>query len=178
VYDAKTVFRRVKPMIIINHSRHAASAAQNSDQRGSASANDSRAAVCRGVRGAVQVTENSRAAILEATRELLTQIVTLNNVTVEDVASVFFTTTTDLTAEYPALAARQLGWLDVALMCSHEMSVPNALPRVVRVLLHWNTAQPPSAIRHVYIRGAEVLRPDRSAQPLSVEQADTTFRPS
>jgi chorismate mutase len=118
--------------------------------------------VCRGVRGATTVTENNREAILVATRELLRLIIRSNGIRGEDVASVFFTTTTDLNAEYPALAARQLGWMDVALMCSHEMSLPHGVPLCVRVLIHWNTNRGQKEIHHIYLHGAAALRPDRS----------------
>ncbi len=115
---------------------------------------------CRGVRGATTAREDSREAILEATRDLLTRMVQANGIAPQDVASIFFTATPDLTAEYPALAARQLGWTDAALLCAQEMNVPHGLPRCIRVLIHWNTETPSTQIIHVYIRGAEVLRPD------------------
>jgi len=117
---------------------------------------------CRGVRGAITVRSNSREAILEATRELLTVMVTRNGIQVEDIASVIFTTTPDLNAEYPAVAARALGWRYVPLLCTHEMAVPHGLPRCIRILLLWNTDRPPTAIRHVYLREAAALRPDLS----------------
>src|SRR5688500_17177651 len=94
---------------------------------------------CRGIRGAITVEENTREAILAGTRELLLQIIAANDLRIEDVGSAIFTTTPDLNAEFPALAARGLGWHDVALMCGHEMAVPGALGRCVRVLIHWNT---------------------------------------
>lgn len=118
--------------------------------------------VCRGVRGATTVDENTSQAILSATRELLIQMVEANQIQPDDVASVIFTTTTDLTAQYPAAAARQLGWYDVALLCTHEMDVPHSLQQCIRVLLHWNTDKLASEIHHIYIRGAVRLRPDRA----------------
>jgi len=118
--------------------------------------------VCRGVRGATTVEEDGRDAILLATGELLWLLVQRNGIDPDDLASAIFTTTPDLVGEYPALAARKLGWLDVALLCGHEMAVPNGLPRCIRVLLHWNTAKGPREIEHVYIRGARDLRPDQS----------------
>jgi len=124
--------------------------------------NGPRPLMCRGIRGAITVSEDTREAILEATRELLTQIVTANDLNPEDIASAWFTTTPDLTAEFPAVAARQLGWQDVALMCSHEMNVPRALQRCVRVLIHWNTTRLPRDIHHIYLREAVKLRPDRA----------------
>ncbi|HVS66447.1 MAG TPA: chorismate mutase [Thermoanaerobaculia bacterium] len=117
---------------------------------------------CRGVRGATTVEEDGRDAILLATGELLWLLVQRNGIDPDDLASAIFTTTPDLVAEYPALAARKLGWLDVALLCGHEMAVPNGLSRCIRVLLHWNTAKGPREIEHVYIRGARDLRPDQS----------------
>ena len=117
--------------------------------------------VCRGVRGATTTTANTAEAILEATRDMLQQVIEANQIDPKDVASVWFTTTPDLNAEYPAVAARQLGWHDSALMCSHEMSVPNGLKLCIRVLIHWNTTRSLKEIRHIYLRGAVSLRPDR-----------------
>lgn len=116
----------------------------------------------RGIRGATTVSSNTREEIIEATRELLTAMVEANDIDPEEVASVIFTTTPDLNAEFPAVAARQLGWTFVPLMCSHEMNVPGSLPRCVRILLHVNTDKRAHDIRHLYIRGASVLRPDLS----------------
>jgi len=116
---------------------------------------------CRGIRGATTVDSNTREAILEATRELLGEMVRANGVRTEDVASAYFTTTPDLNAEFPALTARNdFGWQNVALMCGHEMSVPGSLPMCVRILLHVNTERTQDEICHVYLRGAAVLRPD------------------
>jgi len=116
---------------------------------------------CRGIRGATTVEANTREAILEGTRELLLQIIEANNLHMEEVGSAIFTTTPDLNAEFPALAARQLGWHDVALMCGHEMAVPGALDRCIRILIHWNTPKLQHEIVHVYIKGAVNLRPER-----------------
>jgi chorismate mutase len=113
------------------------------------------------VRGAITAPENSREAILAATRELLEAIVAANNIAPEDIASVYFTATTDLNATYPALAARQLGWTDLALLCGQELDVPDSLRRCIRVLLHWNTGKSVKEIVHVYLGEAVVLRPDR-----------------
>lgn len=120
---------------------------------------------CLGVRGATTVPENSREEMLKATRELLALMIRRNGIEAEDVASAIFSTTTDLNAEFPALAARQLGWYDVALLCTHELDVPGSLRRCIRVLLHWNTNKRPDEIAHVYIREAVALRPDRSKYP-------------
>ena len=126
---------------------------------------ENRPVLCRGVRGATVANDNSPEAILAATRELLYTIVRLNGIRQDDVASIFFTTTTDLNACFPATAARQLGWYDVALICGHEMEVPDSLRRCVRILLHWNTATPSADIQHVYLREAQSLRPDRESTP-------------
>lgn len=121
----------------------------------------SRRTVCRGVRGATTVDGAAREQILTATAELLQRLVQANGIESEDVASAIFTTTPDLTAEYPALAARLMGWRDTALLCGHEMAVPGGLERCVRILLHWNTTLAANEIEHVYIHGAANLRPDR-----------------
>ncbi len=120
---------------------------------------------CRGVRGATTAEANTAEDILNATRRLLALMIRQNGIEERDVARAFFSTTNDLDAEFPALAARQLGWLDVALMCVHELDVPGSLRRCVRILLHWNTDKPASQIVHVYIRDAANLRPDRSKLP-------------
>lgn len=114
----------------------------------------------RGIRGATTVPANNRDSILEAARELLEAVVEANELDPEDVASAWFTTTPDLNAEFPAVAARQMGWTFVPLMCGHEMSVPGSLPSCLRVLLHVNTEKSIHEMHHVYIRGASVLRPD------------------
>lgn len=115
---------------------------------------------CRAIRGAITVETDSAAAILEATRELLARIVEINGVEVKDVASAYFTATPDLVAAFPAQAARQLGWDRIALLDAQAVPVPDSLPRCVRVLIHWNTERAQDTIRHVYLRGAAVLRPD------------------
>ncbi|MBI3761968.1 MAG: chorismate mutase [Chloroflexi bacterium] len=120
---------------------------------------------CRGIRGATVAEANSREAILAATRELLEAIIAANDVHPGDVASVFFTTSPDLTAEYPALAARELGWLDTALLCNQDIAVPTGLARCIRVLIHWNTERRAHEIRHCYLGEAERLRPDRAMAP-------------
>ncbi len=120
---------------------------------------------CRGVRGATTVEHNTREEMLKATRQLLALIIRQNGIDPEDVASAIFTTTSDLNAEFPALAARQLGWLDVPLICTHEISVPGSLPRCIRILLLWNTNKAQQEIAHVYVRGASCLRPDLSHLP-------------
>lgn len=121
--------------------------------------------LCRGVRGATTADENSKDAILTATRQLLALMIRINGIEPEHVASAIFSLTRDLDAEFPALAARQLGWLDVPLLCTYEVDVPGSLRRCVRVLLHWNTDKPQSEIRHIYVKEAERLRPDLSKLP-------------
>ena len=113
---------------------------------------------CRGIRGATTVTENTKDAILSGTTELLEKLVDENDIQREQPAAAIFTTTRDLNAEFPAVAARQLGWTDVALLCSHEMDVPNALPSCIRVLLLVNTDKTPQELVNVYLRGAKNLR--------------------
>ena len=116
----------------------------------------------RGIRGATTVSKNNRDDIIEAAKELLTAMIEANDVVPEDVASAFFTTTPDLNAEFPAVAARQLGWTFVPLLCGHEMTVPGSLPLCLRILLHVNTEKGSHDVNHVYIRGARALRPDLS----------------
>lgn len=116
--------------------------------------------VCRGVRGATTIDDDTPAEILTATEELLQLIIEANQIQPDDVASVIFTTTPDIVSEYPALAARKMGWLDTALMCGHEMAVPHGLKKCIRVLIHWNTTRTAREIQHIYIKGAVNLRPD------------------
>lgn len=117
---------------------------------------------CRGVRGAITCPANTREAILAATRELLEAVIAANGINAEDVASCWFTTTSDLYAEFPAVAARQLGWTDTALMNTHEMTVPGSLSMCIRLIIHWNTTVAQADIKHIYLGGASVLRPDRA----------------
>lgn len=121
--------------------------------------------VCRGIRGAVTVEQNDRQLILSATRRLLALVIRRNDIEPGQVASAHFTVTKDLDAEFPALAARQLGWLEVPMLCGYEIAVPGSLPRCIRVLLHVNTERTQSQIEHVYLEGAERLRPDLGALP-------------
>ncbi|MGH3248069.1 MAG: chorismate mutase [Trebonia sp.] len=114
----------------------------------------------RAIRGAVQVDADDRDAILEGTAELVTAVMTRNDLTPDDVISVLFTTTPDLTAEFPALAARKLGFHAVPLMCATEIPVSRAMPRVVRLMAHVETERPRAQIQHVYLRGAVALRQD------------------
>ncbi|MDP6468063.1 MAG: chorismate mutase [Pirellulaceae bacterium] len=121
--------------------------------------------LCRGVRGATTVEANTREAILEETTKLLALMIRFNEIESTDVASVVFTLTTDLNAEFPALAARQLGWLDVPLLCTNEINVVGGLQKCVRILIHWNTDRAQTDITHVYVNEAIRLRPDKSQLP-------------
>jgi chorismate mutase len=114
---------------------------------------------CRGIRGATTVERNEREEILGATTELLELLVARNELQVEDIASVIFTVTEDLDAEFPALAARGLGWTETALMCAREIPVPGSLGNCIRVLMHVNTERSVAEIQHIYMRGAVSLRP-------------------
>ena len=115
----------------------------------------------RGLRGATTVPRDTSEAILAATRELLEALASANGLTPDDVASVIFTVTPDLTAEFPARAARAPGWEHVALLGATEQAVPHGPVRCIRVLLHVNTDRAPGALKHIYLRGAQGLRPDR-----------------
>ncbi|MEO1615748.1 MAG: chorismate mutase [Planctomycetota bacterium] len=120
---------------------------------------------CRGVRGATTVSADDRDEILLASRQLLALMIRQNGIDTRDIASAQFTVTKDLTAEFPALAARQLGWLEVPLLCGYEITVENSLPLCIRVLLHWNTDKAQSEIQHFYLHDAVKLRPDLSKLP-------------
>ena len=118
----------------------------------------------RGIRGATSATANTAAAIVEATEELLRELVRLNDLDPAEIAFAYFTTTPDLNAEFPALAARRLGWLDVPLLCGHDMNVqqpnPRGVPMCVRILLLYNTPRPQASMRFAYMRGAEAIKAD------------------
>jgi len=115
----------------------------------------------RGIRGATTVAADDLELILQATRELLESILEENeSMRPEDVASALFTVTDDLVSTFPAQAARQMGWSLVPMLCACEIPVTNSLPRVIRVLVHWNTEVPQNEITHVYLRDAVKLRPD------------------
>lgn len=128
---------------------------------------------CRGVRGATTTDSHSREDILIATRQLLALMIRRNHIESCDVASAIFSSTADLNAEFPALAARQLGWLDVPLLCTHEIDVPGSLDQCIRILVHWNTDKPQQEIHHVYVKGATQLRPDiRDVEPADWNELD------
>jgi chorismate mutase len=113
---------------------------------------------CRGIRGATTAEANTAEDMLEATDEMMRMLIALNDINPEDVASAYFTTTPDLNATFPAVAAREIGWLEVPLICGHEMTVAGSLQKCIRVLLHVNTNKTASEIKHVYLKGARQLR--------------------
>tara|TARA_B100001029_G_C14967621_1_gene398262 strand:- start:165 stop:533 length:369 start_codon:yes stop_codon:yes gene_type:complete len=113
-----------------------------------------------GIRGATTIDKNDSEMIIKGSEQLLSEIIKLNNIESTDIASIIFSTTKDLNAEYPAVAARNIGLVNVALMCTHEMDVPNRLEKCVRILLHVNVEQGYNNIKHVYLKGAKSLRPD------------------
>ncbi|RPF49923.1 chorismate mutase [Thermodesulfitimonas autotrophica] len=117
----------------------------------------------RGIRGAITVERNTREEIIAATKELLLALVRENGIEIEDIASIFFTLTPDLNAEFPALAARELGWQYVPLLCAQEIDVPGAMGKVLRVLMHVNTEKSQRELKHLYLKGAATLRLDLSS---------------
>jgi chorismate mutase len=118
----------------------------------------------RGIRGATTAEANTPEAITEATEELLNELISLNGLDKDEVCFAYFTTTHDLTAEFPAYAARRIGWLDVPLLCGHDMDVrlpnPRGVPMCIRILLLYNTPKPQSAMRFAYLRGAQAIKAD------------------
>ena len=115
----------------------------------------------RGVRGAITVEEDRAELVLAATQELLEAMMQANpGMRTEDIASVVFTATADIQSAFPALAARQMGWDSVPMICAREIPVPGSLPLCIRVLMHWNTPAAQAEVRHSYLRGAVKLRPD------------------
>ena len=118
----------------------------------------------RGVRGATTAAMNEAGAIVEATEELLRELVERNDLDIEEIAFAYLTTTVDLDAEFPALAARQLGWVDVPLLCGHDMNVrppnPRGVPMCIRVVILYNTERSQREMRHAYLRGAAAIRAD------------------
>ncbi|HUG15953.1 MAG TPA: chorismate mutase [Thermomicrobiales bacterium] len=127
---------------------------------------------CRAVRGATTSATNTAEDILEATEELLRTMLTLNEITVDDMVSVIFTTTTDLNATFPAVAARSMGLDQIPLICTHEMNVPGALPMVVRIMLHVNTERSAADVKHVYLKHARELRPEWAREPVAAAMQD------
>lgn len=117
--------------------------------------------ILRGLRGATTASANTSPAILDATAELLAALQAANGFAPADVESAIFTSSPDLDADYPARAARQLGWTEVPLLGATEVGVPGGLARCIRVLLHFYTDRPPGGLKHIYLRDAAALRPDR-----------------
>jgi chorismate mutase len=114
----------------------------------------------RAIRGAVQVEADEREQVLEATRELVSEVIRVNDLSLDDFISVVFTSTADLVSEFPAVAARELGMGDVPLMCARELEIAGSMPRVVRLMAHVETSRARAEVRHVYLRGAQALRRD------------------
>ena len=117
----------------------------------------------RGIRGATTCDHNTKDSILEATSELLKELIENNKIHSNDVAAAIFTTTQDLTAEFPSVAARLMGWGHVALICSHEMAVPDAQIKCIRILILVNTDKSSQEITNIYLHGAKTLR-DRGTE--------------
>ncbi len=115
----------------------------------------------RGIRGAITVDQNTSDAILDGAKTLLLALIEKNALDVENVASIFFSVTQDLNTEFPAVAARELGWTTTPLFCMTEIPVPNSLPNCIRVLLHVNSSLPQADMYHIYLRDAKALRPDQ-----------------
>lgn len=114
----------------------------------------------RGVRGATTVSCNDKEQILERTRELLTELIAVNHMCTADIGAVLFSATPDITAVFPAAAARQIGWTEVPLFDAQQIDCDTGLPRCIRVLILWNTNEAQDAIHHVYLHEAKSLRPD------------------
>jgi chorismate mutase len=129
----------------------------------------------RGIRAATTAASNTADAIVEATREMLSELARVNRLELEEIAFCYLTTTRDLDAEFPALAARQLGWVDVPLLCGHDMEVqppnPRGVARCVRALLLYNTERPQKEMRHVYLRGATAIKADLDRMRSTLEDA-------
>jgi len=113
---------------------------------------------CRGIRGAITVPENTKEDIVTATKELLQKMLEANGVIIDDITCIWFTTTYDLNAEFPAVASRELGCVNTALICCHEMNVPGSLPKCLRILMLVNTEKRADEIIHVYLKEAKSLR--------------------
>ena len=118
------------------------------------------ASAVRAVRGAIQLDVDEREHVLSSTRELVSSVLAANSLTKDDVISIMFTATPDVRSEFPAVAARELGLGDVPLMCTQELDIIGAMPRVIRLMAHVNTTLPRDQITHVYLRGATALRRD------------------
>jgi prephenate dehydratase len=131
---------------------------------------------CRGIRGATTSPSNKAEDVLARTKELLVDLQKRNGFQLDDLASILFTSTTDLNAAFPAQAARELGWSDPPMMCAHEIDVPGSLPHCIRVLILWNTDRPAAEVRHSYLHEAERLRPDRAEEFAARKTEKPAFR--
>jgi chorismate mutase len=118
----------------------------------------------RAIRGATTVKANEKREILDATGELLREMAAQNGIVKEDIVSILFSMTTDLNAVFPAVAAREMGWDRIAMMCSHEIDVPGSLKNCIRILMHVNTDKRNDELRYIYLKEARALRPDLSEQ--------------
>lgn len=116
----------------------------------------------RGVRGATTVAQDQKSVILQETARLLRDMCAQNTIDPDDIASILFTMTPDLVSEFPAVAAREMGFSDVPLICAVELAVSDSLPRCIRILIHWNTDKSATDICHVYLNDAVTLRPDKA----------------
>ena len=117
---------------------------------------------CRGIRGAIIVPANSRESIITAAKKLLGEMVQANGIAIEEIAAIFFTTTMDLNAEFPAAATRELGWPNhLALLCGHEMDVPESLPRCLRILILANMERRAEEVEHIYLGEAKKLKENK-----------------
>lgn len=129
----------------------------------------------RGIRGATTAALNDSESIVEATEELLRELIARNQVDPEEVAFAYFTTTPDLNAEFPALAARRLGWVEVPLLCGHDLDVPQPNPRgvpmCIRILLLYNTGKKQREMQHAYLRGALAIKADLDQMRISLPGA-------
>lgn len=114
----------------------------------------------RAIRGATTVENNDANEIIGETKKLLLEIAERNNISEDDIISIIFTITKDLNAAFPAVAARQMGWTSVSLLCSYEIDVPGSLKKCVRAMMHVNSDKSNSEMKHIYLNGARVLRPD------------------
>ena len=114
----------------------------------------------RGIRGATTVMKDTPEAVKQATKVLVAKMLNDNSAEIEDLASVMFSVTPDIYSEFPAVAVRELGWKEVPLLNFQEMNKQNALKMCIRILMHWNTEQTQASMKHVYLEGAQVLRPD------------------
>ncbi|HEX7712598.1 MAG TPA: chorismate mutase [Bacillota bacterium] len=116
------------------------------------------------VRGGITISQDSAAQVVQATRELLEKLLANNRIDPEDIVSILFTVTPDITSEFPAVAAREIGLVEVPLMCAQEIPKPGALPLCIRVMLHFYTSLKRNQIQPVYLRDAVKLRPDLAAR--------------